>query len=224
MQVRSGIKIRVGRPLSLVQGKQIRALSLENRRLRGRVAALENNNERLLEQALRDPLTGLLNKRGFTAGYERTLSAAIRHGRKFTLAILDLDFFKKVNDTHGHAAGDFVLQEVAQIMQKALRLTDTVARWGGEEIAVLLDETSFAQATVPLERIRQRIAEHAFSFKGTAIKLTASIGYTAYEPDKLRFHMDQDGHQALKETLFEKADLALYYAKNAGRNQISGQE
>jgi diguanylate cyclase (GGDEF)-like protein len=208
----------------LLRQKQVQALSLENRRLRGRVKALEHFNQELLGQALHDPLTGLLNKRGFTANYERTLSAAIRHGRRFTLAILDLDFFKKVNDTHGHAAGDFVLQEVAKIVKGALRLTDTVSRWGGEEIAVILEETSFAQAAIPLERIRQQVEEHVFLRAGTAIKLTASIGYAAYEPDKLRFKMDRDGRQALSETLFEKADLALYYSKNGGRNQISGQE
>lgn len=184
---------------------------------------MESANRKLRGQAVHDALTGLLNKRGFDDAYERMLSAAVRYGRKFGLALIDLDYFKQVNDRYGHAAGNFVLREVAKIIEGVLRQTDIVARWGGDEFAALLDENSLEQAAVPLERIRARIEAHTFQYEGAPIELTVSVGYAAYEPDKFLPVRNQSGHQLLSEMLFKKADLALYFAKQAGRNRASSQ-
>jgi diguanylate cyclase (GGDEF)-like protein len=206
---------------------------IQTRRLKvevvGLVKTLMTENLRLEQLVTRDPLTGVLNRRGFEERYEEMLAGAVRHGRSFTLAMLDIDHFKKINDTHGHKAGDLVLQQIAQIIDRSLRADDIFARVGGEEFVIILNETSFDNARVPLERIRKRIGEAVFTAGPGTIKVTVSMGFASYSPAEgggSRILTPEQARQAqiLKEEkrsgLVEEADKQLYRAKNSGRNRI----
>ena len=161
--------------------------------------------------ATRDGLTGLLNHRTFQASFRRELLKARRTGTRVALAITDVDFFKKVNDKHGHPAGDAVLRSVASTVQGQLREdTDIVARYGGEEYACVLVATTDSGALETAERIRRAVEESAADVgEAEPLKVTISLGLSVF-PD--------DGGTA--EELIERADQALYRAKNGGRNRV----
>ena len=167
----------------------------------------KRNNERVLEEALVDPLTGAFNRRYFDAHAPR-LAARCRAARK-SLAVLmvDVDTLKQVNDTHGHAAGDRVLKEVVNRAKFALRPLDLVARMGGDEFAIVMPETNLAAAIQIAERLCSRIGEAPI--EGVAV--TVSIGAAASRPDE---------EEALDTTL-QRADAALYDAKRAAGNRVS---
>ncbi len=157
-----------------------------------------------------DPLTGLYNRRHFEDNLEREFLRAVRYDNNLSFAIIDVDFFKKVNDTYGHSCGDYVLKEVAYLILQTFRKTDMVFRYGGEEFAVIITETPIEKAVIPLERLRKSISEYPFSYNGTKIKITVSIGVSEVNKQTESVHQ-----------LFENADKALYKAKENGRNQIS---
>ena len=157
-----------------------------------------------------DPLTGLYNRRHFEDNLEREFLRAVRYDNNLSFAIIDVDFFKKVNDTYGHSCGDYVLKEVAYLILQTIRKTDMVFRYGGEEFAVIITETPIEKAVIPLERLRKSISEYPFSYNGTKIKITVSIGVSEVNKQTESVHQ-----------LFENADKALYKAKENGRNQIS---
>ena len=157
-----------------------------------------------------DPLTGLYNRRHFEDNLEREFLRAVRYDNNLSFAIIDVDFFKKVNDTYGHSCGDYVLKEVAYLIFQTFRKTDMVFRYGGEEFAVIITETPIEKAVIPLERLRKSISEYPFSYNGTKIKVTVSIGVSEVNKQTESVHQ-----------LFENADKALYKAKENGRNQIS---
>ncbi len=157
-----------------------------------------------------DPLTGLYNRRHFEDNLEREFLRAVRYDNNLSFAIIDVDFFKKVNDTYGHSCGDYVLKEVAYLILQTFRKTDMVFRYGGEEFAVIITETPIEKAVIPLERLRKSISEYPFSYNGTKIKVTVSIGVSEVNKQTESVHQ-----------LFENADKALYKAKENGRNQIS---
>jgi diguanylate cyclase (GGDEF)-like protein len=207
-----------------------KALCLENARLRGcnRQLKAENKavkaeNKELEKIAFIDGLTGVMSRRMFDIRFREIVSAAVRYGRTFSVAMVDIDFFKQVNDKLGHQAGDAALKRVAEILKKSLRECDLVARYGGEEFIIILDGTPFANAGIPLERLRAKIEEAALASGEPDRKLTASFGYTAFNPIAPQIIMSVDAKEALREMLIEKADLALYYSKNAGRNRVSSQ-
>jgi diguanylate cyclase (GGDEF)-like protein len=156
-----------------------------------------------------DPLTGLFNRMHFGEQLQGRLEEADRHGRPVSLVLVDVDHFKKVNDTFGHEAGDAVLRHVSRILQEGVRTVDVCVRYGGEEIALLLAETETAAATVIAERLRERIASTAAFHKGAPISVTASFGVATY-PESVS---DRD-------KLFPSADKALYIAKKDGRNCV----
>jgi two-component system, cell cycle response regulator len=166
--------------------------------------------ERLAALALRDPLTGLANRRAFEDALARELARASAAGVPLAVVALDIDHFKRVNDAHGHAAGDAVLAAVAARGAAALRAGDLLARVGGEEFAALLPGASLAQARDVAERIRARIAEAPIGAGGAALEITASLGCAALAPD------DAD-----EGPLLARADARLYEAKRAGRNRVS---
>ncbi|MFH7325158.1 diguanylate cyclase [Desulfurivibrio sp. C05AmB] len=175
-----------------------------------RVYARDITQRKLAEKeiyllATTDSLTGLINRREFAAILARELERAKRYDTPLALAMYDLDFFKRVNDTFGHDVGDYVLQEVAGLVKKNLRRVDVVARWGGEEFMVLMPETSLATAGGVTEKLRQIIAGHHFANVG---KLTASFGVTVFDPQD-----DLDG-------LLKRVDDLLYRAKEQGRNRV----
>ena len=159
------------------------------------------------QMSITDTLTKLFNRRHFENEFEREFRRTKRYNNDFSIAIIDIDFFKKINDTYGHSCGDYILKEVAFLMKNNFRQTDTVFRYGGEEFVVLLTETPHQTACVPLERLRKRIENNKFLFNNQEIKVTISIGTTS----KTDFEKAQN--------MFDLADKALYEAKNNGRNQ-----
>ncbi|MBR5555168.1 GGDEF domain-containing protein [bacterium] len=156
-----------------------------------------------------DPLTGLYNRRHFDNMIEREFLRAQRYSNDLSIALIDVDFFKKVNDTHGHLCGDYVLKEVAYLTLQTFRKTDMVFRYGGEEILVILTETPLEKAVIPLERLRKSIENYPFNYDGKDIKITVSIGVESLCEETHNF-----------EELIDHADKALYKAKDNGRNQV----
>ncbi len=150
-----------------------------------------------------DPLTKLYNRRAFNLFLEQEKAGSIRYGRNLSFIIADLDNFKRVNDTFGHQTGDLVLKETSEIIREKLRASDLPARWGGEELAILLPETDLEGAKSVAESIRQKIESHQYSEVG---HVTASLGVATL--------IDENTD------LFAIADKALYQAKEAGRNRV----
>ena len=174
---------------------------------------LEEQRDQLLHQlerlALADYLTGLPNRRAFLDEAQRLLGRAARDGGRLCVAILDLDHFKRVNDTYGHGAGDKLLHDVAQLCRSALRSGDIVARYGGEELSVLSWGTGLAEARQVCEYVRRQIEQHVFTSNShTSLKITVSIGVAEIDP-----------HRPFEEAL-SAADRALYAAKRGGRNRV----
>lgn len=165
-----------------------------------------------------DPLTGVYNKRYFLSMLERELARAERHQRQTALLMLDLDHFKKVNDTFGHVAGDAVLVEASKRISAVLTSEDLLARFGGEEFVALLDETSLEEAALVAERIRAAIAERPVEHAGTSIQVTTSVGVSGLQ--EVAGSDDAATRTQRVEALLTLADTKLYEAKNAGRNRV----
>ncbi|MDD3149466.1 MAG: diguanylate cyclase [Candidatus Gastranaerophilales bacterium] len=159
--------------------------------------------------AITDELTTLYNRRFFQQTIEREFSRAKRYGNPLSLAIIDIDHFKNVNDSYGHQLGDKVLEEISKLIKNYLRKTDYVARYGGEEIAAIFPETELNAAVIPLERLQKSIKELKFFHEGKHISVTVSIGVSSVNEET------KDSKE-----LIENADKALYRAKNAGRDKI----
>jgi diguanylate cyclase (GGDEF)-like protein len=172
---------------------------------------LERLNEVLREMAIRDGLTGLYNHRFFYEALWKEIDRSTRHGHVFSLIFIDVDFFKRYNDTYGHPEGDKVLRDLAEIFKKRLRKTDLIARYGGEEFVMLLPETHRDIARRVAEEIRKRVEEHPF--EGEEVqplgKVTVSMGLAVFPGD------GSDG-----DSLIKSADAALYEAKHSGRNRV----
>lgn len=156
--------------------------------------------------SLTDALTGLYNRRHFNAELEREFMRSKRYGGNLCIAIIDIDFFKKINDTYGHICGDYVLKEVAYLMLENFRKTDMVFRYGGEEFVVIMTETSLENSLIPLERLRKTIENNNFTYKGEKINVTISIGA-------------EINHTESPDEFLNNADKALYQAKQSGRNK-----
>ena len=169
---------------------------------------LESTNARLKETSFKDEVTGLYNRRFFSLRLEEELSRYRRFNHPVSVVLLDLDGFKAVNDDLGHAVGDDTLRDIAQILMKHSRGINVVSRYGGDEFAVLLVETSKAGARLYADRIREVVAKYPFSH-GKVI--TASFGVAALPDDEA----------STAEDLFRSADEALYAAKRAGKNQVA---
>ena len=174
---------------------------------------------RLYEQteklATTDGLTGLLNRRTMNVQLAARLREAQRYGRPLAFLLLDVDHFKKVNDTWGHPAGDAVLKGVARTAQKQARDTDLVARYGGEEMALILPETDLRGALAIAERVRAACAAQSHATEQGPVKVTLSVGVSGWQPGM--------GAGVTPEELLETADRALYRAKQGGRNRVEGQ-
>ncbi len=158
--------------------------------------------------ATTDGLTGLFNHRNFQEKLSGEFRRLVRFPEPLSLLLIDIDFFKKVNDTYGHPAGDEVLRGVSDIIRKTIRNIDVPARYGGEEFAALLPGTNHNGAMSMAERLRKSVGESIFSLDGKALRVTVSVGAATSPYDA-----------ATKEELIEKADRALYYAKRNGRNR-----
>lgn len=163
-----------------------------------------------LQLALIDPLTKLGNRTALDNALRRELQLAERHQTELSLLMIDVDHFKKINDTFGHARGDLVLQEIANTIEKVCRETDISFRFGGEEFVVLLRKTSEKGARIIAERLRKEISQISIDVQGMKIKPTVSIGISTRLSEQKEHIKD----------LFERADKALYCAKQAGRNCV----
>ncbi|MDH5464483.1 MAG: diguanylate cyclase [Thiovulaceae bacterium] len=159
--------------------------------------------EKLIQYSQVDDLTQVYNRRYFLTQAEKQLSIAKRYERPIAVMMLDLDSFKKVNDTHGHKAGDMVLTHFTQVCQEIIRRTDIMGRLGGEEFAILLPETDLVEAEVLAERIRKEVNRSSLDSDGKQIKISTSIG--------LYIHANNEDHDL--STILNKADQALYQAK-----------
>jgi diguanylate cyclase (GGDEF)-like protein len=186
------------RPTLEVLGNQL-AISLSNARA----------VKRLEEMATTDGLTGCLNKRAFLTDLEQKIRSADRFKKKLSLIVTDIDHFKSVNDTYGHATGDVVIKELGAILMRMKRETDRVARFGGEEFCILCEETDTDGAILLAERVREELGKTVFHTELGKLKVTASLGVATFPRDA----HDEKG-------LFEITDKALYAAKHGGRNRV----
>ncbi|RLB56692.1 MAG: GGDEF domain-containing protein [Deltaproteobacteria bacterium] len=196
LQLEDGSRLQLGRTL-------IRA----HLRSAGEVAAVQ----KLYESSVRDALTGLYNRRHLDERLESEFAYAARHRIPLSCMVLDVDHFKKVNDTWGHAAGDVILKALAAFILDAVRTEDVVGRYGGEEIVVLLRGVNAQGAEILAQRIRAGIESMTSAYEDKLIKVTTSIGVATWEP--MRPFVDA-------QALFNAADECLYRAKQSGRNLV----
>ena len=169
---------------------------------------LRDTNERLREMAATDTLTGLPNRRNMTNKLNMLTYNYERTNAPFTVAIADIDFFKKINDTYGHEAGDYILTSISAIFKDTMRGKGSVARWGGEEFLFVFENASGAQAKTVLEGMRMQIEKTVFHHKDDQIHITLTIGVEDYS--------EIIGIEAS----ISKADQKLYQGKSSGRNQV----
>jgi diguanylate cyclase (GGDEF)-like protein len=167
-------------------------------------------HDSLMSSALRDPLTKLFNKRYLLDRLDSELKFAKRHDSSISLLMIDIDHFKKVNDTHGHLAGDAVLAHISTVLSKAIRNEDVIARFGGEELVVILRATSLDAAALLAERLRKLVEATVTPHQGRELRTTVSIGVGTF-PSPGITEVDQ---------LIDAADKALYRAKHGGRNRV----
>lgn len=173
--------------------------------------ALEEANEKLYKKAYEDYLTKLFNRRGFIKRVKPIIELSKRDNTPLSLAILDLDFFKKVNDTYGHLEGDEVIKTISEILLDTCRNSDIIARYGGEEFIVLMPQTGKEEAFIAVERIRLYIQNHKI---GKMENQTISCGLTSTSLTK------DDNVDDVLDRIIKEADDALYYVKNNGRNSV----
>ncbi|MEZ4601018.1 MAG: GGDEF domain-containing protein [Syntrophotaleaceae bacterium] len=171
---------------------------------------VERERARVEKLSLQDPLTALSNRRHFFTIAEKEMKRKARYQHPLAVMLMDLDHFKKINDTFGHAAGDMVLQKVAEIIMRTIRSSDLACRYGGEEFAILLPETDRASARQLGIRLLHNIEQSQFVTERGTVYLSASLGIAALNGEE----------QVDPLNLIERADQVLYQAKNAGRNQL----
>ncbi len=175
---------------------------------------LVNANQRLQELVEIDDLTGLFNMRSIYQKLEFEMERGKRFNRPVTVVMVDMDNFKSVNDGHDHLFGSYVLSEVGKLIKGSTRNIDIPARYGGDEFLIVLSETPLAGVELFCERLRKKVEQTLFSHENDSIKLTLSLGYSTTEP----------GENITPKELVRRADIALYEAKNRGRNRTIGFE
>lgn len=183
-------------------------MKLERDRLRQRAEELRRSAEAASEMSMTDALTGLLNRYGLQRALQREMSEARRYSRPLSCLLIDLDFFKSVNDTYGHAAGDAALQQAARVIADSVRGSDVVCRYGGEEFLVLAPETSVEGASALADKIRHAFSARLFGEAGRVFPLTLSAGVAQLDPS-------ESGND-----MIARADEALYHAKQTGRDRV----
>ncbi|MBW1709226.1 MAG: diguanylate cyclase [Deltaproteobacteria bacterium] len=179
-------------------------------KLRSMATELVEANKQLEKLSVTDGLTGLYNHRYLVQALESEFARSLRYNRDLALLMLDIDHFKWVNDNYGHPCGDLVLQGIANLLQNQVRNTDIVARYGGEEITIILPELGTSHAVGVAEKLRREIENYSFVCDESPIKITVSIGVVAYK----------DNHIESWKQLLNSADKALYSAKKQGRNRV----
>ncbi|SMC23563.1 diguanylate cyclase [Andreprevotia lacus DSM 23236] len=173
-----------------------------------KIAQLENELREISEKIRVDQLTGALNRRGMEEAYDTETARALRSGKPLSLALLDIDNFKQLNDSRGHAAGDAALTHLVAVIKDLLRPTDVVARYGGEEFVLLLPETRIEEAVPTLQRLQRELTRRFFMHNNEKVLITFSAGVTEVEMGEHRAHV------------LERADAAMYRAKKGGKNLV----
>lgn len=186
------------------------------------VEALQANFQKIEELyrqvealSLTDALTGLHNRRYLQLNVHEFILLARRHKAPISIAMLDIDFFKKVNDTYGHLTGDYILQQLACILQEHFRKSDYVIRYGGEEFLVMQFDNSFDNASISMEKLRKNVETHCFVYNRTEIPITISIGFAS-------FIFTRENRDYTLDYLISAADTVLYQSKHNGRNRVTG--
>ncbi len=197
------------------ESERERALSEQLEAMQEKVAAMEAHSEQMQEQvrkerlrAMTDLLTELPNREAWQERLSFEYNRWQRYSHPLTVGVLDIDLFKRINDSYGHKAGDRVLQLVAREFRERLRTTDFVARFGGEEFVVLFPETEPADARVVVDKLREHVRKLPFHFRGEPVSVTFSAGLAGFIAGDT------------EESVFDRADRALYQAKDAGRDQV----
>lgn len=196
--------------------KSLQDMTERHNELNDQLQALQEDNHRLIqqvtherEQSMRDPLTQLPNRHGFELRLREEMNRSARYKQPVSLALVDVDHFKRINDQFGHLAGDKVLKILAKQMHEKIRQSDYLARFGGEEFILLLPQTRQDEAYQAAEKIRQHISECPFNFQGKPVQITISIGVTEFNPGEAQ------------ENWVQRADEALYQSKSNGRNRTT---
>jgi two-component system, cell cycle response regulator len=196
--------------LALKEGDKIRLGATTTLKFTYQDKLDESFQQQMIDAALRDGLTRAYNKKFFQDRLETEIAYARRHNSFLSLLLYDVDFFKKVNDTYGHLAGDAVLVHLVRLTQATIRTEDVLARYGGEEFAVICRGTPLLNAGILGDRLRKRVEEETFDYQGTRLPVTISVGVAALPESNATVAAD----------LVRDADSALYEAKNAGRNRV----
>jgi diguanylate cyclase (GGDEF)-like protein len=195
----------------LARVKSLLRIKHLNKELQQKIKQLEEAQIKLKKLAITDGLTGAYNYRFFKEQLEKELIRASRHNNHVSIIMMDIDYFKQYNDTHGHPAGDYVLRTISGILKNNIRNIDIAARYGGEEFALILIETNKQAAGIVAEKIRRLIEEYNFKYEDTqpAGKITVSMGVATFPEDGKTF-----------DELIGTADKRLYHAKETGRNRV----
>ncbi len=195
-------------------------IELQNKLLYQQSIELLEANEKLKKTNIQlevlnctDSLTGLYNRRHFDETLEKEFSYSRRQNQIFSLIMIDLDYFKMINDEHGHAAGDHVLLEIASLIIKSVRRSDIICRVGGEEFAIVCRDTDSENVRMQAEKLRNIIERHKIVYADTEIFVTASLGSSTYQPD--------DSEDCSAADLYKQADSAMYESKKNGRNKAT---
>jgi diguanylate cyclase (GGDEF)-like protein len=221
MKRTSELKIERNNPLSRLRTEGDR-MKKSNKDLRELIKKLEESNRALLKQnrklsklALKDPHTGVYNRRYLQEMLEKELSLAKRHSQSLSVIIMDIDYFKAINDVYGHACGDLVLKQFTRTLKKAIRRYDTIFRFGGEEFVIISPRTDRATGVILGKRLLRTIHQHRFGYKGNVIKLKVSIGVASYP---------EDGLMVRGFDLVYLADRVLSKVKEYGGNKVYSME
>jgi diguanylate cyclase (GGDEF)-like protein len=166
-------------------------------------------HEEIYRMTIVDGLTQIHNKRYLNEALDREVLRARRHQRDLSVLMFDIDFFKRVNDQFGHLAGDYVLRELAKIVQERIRRDEVLARYGGEEFCIVLPETPLPGAAALADDLRERVEKHVFVFQGERMPVTISVGCAL-----------MSGTDRTAAELIQRADEKLYEAKRSGRNRV----
>jgi diguanylate cyclase (GGDEF)-like protein len=207
------IRARLNQRLLMERLTRLRRKESEaNDALRAQSAELEDKNRQLNQLAIHDGLTGAYRRGHIEAELQRLVRSVQRKPSEFSVMLMDIDWFKKVNDVHGHTVGDEVLRTISALVQKTLRGSDLFGRWGGEEFIALMPETSIGEAVEAAERVREAVRLLEFTGEENRFHVSISIGVAKLDP----------GETA--DMLVHRADKALYAAKHAGRDRVLAYE
>ena len=189
--------------------KSIKLLRCNLIDMKKEIAAAKKESKMLEQEMLNDPLTGAFNRRAYDRRIKEEMDRYLRYKRPFSLLLFDVDHFKNINDTYGHAIGDKCLIEIIQRIKTNIRASDFLGRYGGDEFAVILPETSSENARIVAEKLRQVVGKIEFIYNKETVRITLSIGVTHATPSDTSFDF-----------MFERLDKAMYEAKNSGRDRV----